>query len=94
VIFGIFAALSEFETELIRERTMAGLAAARARGRNGGRKFALTKAQLRLAQAAMSTRDTKVSDFCKEIGVTRSTLYRYVCPEGKIRPHGQKLLDS
>jgi DNA invertase Pin-like site-specific DNA recombinase len=94
LIFGIFAALSEFETELIRERTMAGLAAARARGRNGGRKFALTKAQLRLAQAAMSTRDTKVSDLCKEIGVTRSTLYRYVCPEGKIRPHGQKLLDS
>jgi len=49
LIFGIFAALSEFEAELIRERTMAGLAAARARGRNGGRKFALTKAQLRLA---------------------------------------------
>ena len=44
--FGIFASLAEFESELIRERTMAGLAAARARGRKGGRKFALTKAQL------------------------------------------------
>lgn len=92
LIFGIFAALAEFESELIRERTMAGLAAARARGRNGGRKFALTKSQLRLAEAAMAARDTKVSELCKEIGVTRSTLYRYVSPDGKIRPHGKKLL--
>ncbi|MFN2310329.1 MAG: recombinase family protein, partial [Gammaproteobacteria bacterium] len=45
LIFGIFAALAEFERELIRERTVAGLKAARARGRKGGRKFALTKAQ-------------------------------------------------
>ncbi len=94
MIFGIFAALSEFERELIRERTMAGLAAARARGRNGGRKFALTKSQLRLAQASMSNRDTKISEFCKEIGITRSTLYRYISPEGEIRPHGHKLLKS
>jgi len=94
LIFGIFASLAEFESELIRERTMAGLAAARARDRNGGRKFAITKSQLRLAQAAMASRDTKVSELCTEIGVTRSTLYRYVCPESKIRPHGQKLLNS
>ena len=94
LIFGIFASLAEFESELIRERTMAGLASARARGRNGGRKFAITKSQLRLAQAAMSTRDTKVSELCTEIGVTRSTLYRYLCPEGIIRPHGERLLAS
>ena len=60
LVFGIFAALAEFERELIRERTVAGLKAARARGRRGGRKFALTKAQVRLAQAAMAHCDTSV----------------------------------
>ena len=52
LVFGIFAALAEFERELIRERTKAGLDSARARGRKGGRKFALTKAQVRLATAS------------------------------------------
>lgn len=56
MVFGIFATLAEFERDMIRERTMAGLAAARARGRKGGRKFALSKAQVRLAQAAMAQR--------------------------------------
>ena len=56
--FGIFAALAEFESELIRERTMAGLQAARARGRKGGRTFSLTKAQVRAIQAAMAHRET------------------------------------
>lgn len=60
LVFGIFAALAEFEREPIRERTMAGLQAARARGRSGGRRFRLTKAQVRLAQAAMRNRDTRV----------------------------------
>jgi len=53
--FGIFAALAEFERELIRERTIAGLSSARARGRNGGRPYTMTPAKLRLAQAAMAT---------------------------------------
>jgi hypothetical protein len=53
LVFSIFAALAEFERELIRERTIAGLAAARARGRHGGRKPKMTPAKLRLAQAAM-----------------------------------------
>ncbi|AVP87995.1 hypothetical protein phytr_10670 [Candidatus Phycorickettsia trachydisci] len=42
----------------------------------------------------MAIRDTKVSELCKQIGVTRATLYRYVSPNGTIRSHGQKLLNS
>jgi DNA invertase Pin-like site-specific DNA recombinase len=90
--FGIFASLAEFESELIRERTMAGLAAARARGRKGGRKFALTKAQVRMAQAAMANRDTTVSELCKELGIKPVTLYRYVDPKGNLRDAGRRVL--
>ena len=92
--FGIFAALAEFERELIRERTIAGLKSARARGRKGGRKFALTKAQVRMAQAAMASRDTSVSELCKELGVTPVTLYRYVDPNGNLRDHGKRVLSA
>ncbi len=92
--FGIFAALAEFESELIRERTLAGLQAARARGRKGGRKFALSKAQVRLAQAAMANRDTSVSELCGELGVKPVTLYRYVDPNGDLRDYGKRVLDA
>ena len=90
--FGIFAPLAEFESELIRERTMAGLLAARARGRTGGRKFVLTKSQVRMAQAAMANRDTSVAELCKELGVKPVTLYRYVDPNGNLRDHGKRVL--
>ncbi|ECY5752744.1 recombinase family protein [Salmonella enterica subsp. enterica serovar Typhimurium] len=63
-----------------------------ASGRKGGRKFALTKAQVRLAQAAMAQRDTSVSDLCKELGIERVTLYRYVGPKGELRDHGKHVL--
>ncbi len=92
LMFAFFAALAEFERELIVERTMAGLAAARARGRNGGRPFKMTAAKLRLAQAAMGKPETKISDLCAELGVTRQTIYRHVAPEGALRPDGTKLL--
>jgi len=92
LVFGIFAALAEFERDLIRERTIAGLASARARGRNGGRPFTMTPAKLRLAQAAMAKRDTKVGDLCKDLGVTRQTLYRFVGPKGELRADATRLL--
>ena len=92
MIFSIFGAFAEFERELIRERTLAGLKAARARGRKGGRKFQLTKAQVRLAQAAMQNRDTSVGELCKELGITRPTLYRYVGPNGELRDFGNRVL--
>jgi DNA invertase Pin-like site-specific DNA recombinase len=92
LVFGIFAALSEFERELISERTVAGLASARARGRKGGRPFKMTAAKLRLAMAAMGQPETTVGALCKELGITRQTLYRHVSPKGELRPDGVKLL--
>jgi DNA invertase Pin-like site-specific DNA recombinase len=92
LVFGIFAALAEFERDLISERTKAGLDAARARGRKGGAPYKMTPAKLRLAQAAMEKRETQVSDLCKELGITRQTLYRYVSPDGSLRNDGKKLL--
>ena len=74
------------------DTTTAGLTAARTRGRKGGRTFALSKAQARLAQAAMAHRDTSVSALCRDLGITPVTLYRYVGPQGQLREQGQKVL--
>ena len=92
LVFGIFAALAEFERDLISERTKAGLDAARARGRNGGAPYKMTAAKLRLAQVAMENKETKISALCKELGITRQTLYRHVSPNGELRNDGKKLL--
>jgi DNA invertase Pin-like site-specific DNA recombinase len=94
LVFGIFAALAEFERELIAERTKAGLASARARGRTGGPPFKMTAAKVRLAMAAMGQSGTKISDLCRALGVTRQTLYRHLGPDGALRPDGRKLLQG
>jgi DNA invertase Pin-like site-specific DNA recombinase len=93
LVFGIFAALAEFERALIVERTRAGLIAARARGRQGGRPYKMTAAKLRLAQAAMGKPETKVGELCRELGISRQTLYRHVGPDGALREDGRKLLE-
>ena len=94
MIFSIFGALAEFERELIRERTKAGIAAARARGRMGGRKFNLTKAQVRLAEVAMKNRDTSVTELCKELKITRATLYKYISPTGELKEYAKRVLEK
>jgi len=92
LIFSIFASLAEYERELISERTKAGLASARARGRKGGRKYKMTPTKLYLAQGAMGKANTKISELCKELGITRQTLYRHVDPNGELRADAHKLI--
>lgn len=92
LVFGIFAALAEFERELVSERTKVGLASARARGRNGGGQYKMTPAKLRLAMAAMGQPETVVSELCKELGVSRQTLYRHISPDGSLRSDGLKMI--
>ena len=82
LFFHIFGALAEYERELIRERTKAGLTAARARGRKGGRKPALTEEQIEQARALMNNPKLKIKSIIKTLGVSKATLYKYV-PMGK-----------
>ena len=83
--FHIFSALAEFERDLIRERTLAGLRAARARGRVGGRRRVLTKEQLKMAAQLMKNKEVSIREICQTLKVGRTTLYRYVSPTGEVR---------
>jgi len=83
--FHVFSALAEFERELIRERTLAGLQAARARGRMGGRKRQMTPEKVKMAARLMVDPAIQVEEICRTLGVSRTTLYRYVTPEGRVR---------
>lgn len=76
LVFHIFASLSEFERELIRERTIAGLQAARARGRVGGRKKALDEKRVQIAKSLYADGKTSISQICETLQVSRATIYR------------------
>jgi DNA invertase Pin-like site-specific DNA recombinase len=93
LVFGIFAALAEFEAELIRERTKAGLMAARARGRQGGRPRKMTVTTLKMAMTAMAESSSQAKEIASRLGITTSTLYAYVNGDGSPKEIGQRLLD-
>lgn len=76
LVFHLFASLAEFERNLIRERTMAGLKAARARGRLGGRPKKLTAKDLRTIQTLLKSGDIPVVTIAEQFGISRSTIYR------------------
>src|SRR3954447_8032608 len=78
LIFHIFGALAEFERDIIRERTNAGLEAARSRGKKGGRPPALSPEKIKLARRLYADKDTSVSEICTMLGISRHTLQRYV----------------
>ena len=81
LIFHIFGALAEFERNLIRERTRAGLAAARARGKMGGRPKALDPEKRKLAIQLYKDKVHSVMHICKIMGISKMTLYRYLREE-------------
>src|ERR671933_451010 len=86
LVFHIFGALAEFEREIIRERTNAGLQAARARGRKGGPKYKLTEKQVAIARQLWKSH-TPVKEICQTLGVSRATFYRYVqAPQKDVNP--------
>ena len=77
LLFHIFGALAEFERELIRERTNAGLKAARARGRNGGRPKSLSKEDEQMVKMLMDDKTIPIKDICERFQISKSTLYKY-----------------
>lgn len=78
LIFHFFGALAEFERDLIRERTLAGLAAARARGRTGGRPKQLNTQKVAMAKKLYADKTNSIADICNTLRISRATLYRYI----------------
>jgi DNA invertase Pin-like site-specific DNA recombinase len=78
LVFHIFGALAEFEREIIRERTQAGLQSARSRGRIGGRPKTLTSRQVQILRNMAADKSLTEADICKTLGIGRTTFYRYI----------------
>ena len=78
LVVHIFGALAEFERDIIRERTKAGLLAARARGRRGGRPKTLMGNKVAMAQALYNDKNNPIAEICKTLNISRATLYRYI----------------
>ncbi|HEY9641223.1 MAG TPA: recombinase family protein [Coleofasciculaceae cyanobacterium] len=78
LVFHLMASMAQFERDLIRERTNAGLTAARARGRQGGRPQALTAEQVKIGRSLAANPDLSVDDICRTLGCSRSTYYRQI----------------
>jgi len=92
LIFHVFGALAEFERDLIRERTQAGLAAARARGRKGGRTRKLgTPGKVAMARSLYNDHTNSIEDICKTLGISRATLYRHL-DSSTPRPQGMCII--
>jgi DNA invertase Pin-like site-specific DNA recombinase len=81
LIFHIFGALAEFERDLLRQRTQAGLAAARARGRTGGRPPSLTPTKRALARQLYDSRQYTLAEIARTLGVSRASIYRHLAAE-------------
>lgn len=78
LVFHIFGALAEFERDIIRSRTKAGLDSARARGRVGGRPRVMTRSQVKMARDMLADGETPIVEVCEMFGVSKATLYRYL----------------
>ena len=78
LVFHVFASLAEFERNLIRERTRAGLSAARARGRKGGRRPKLSPKDIKTVRALLRTRELTVGEIAERFAVARSTIYNHL----------------
>ena len=78
LFFHIFAAIAEFERDIIRERTLSGLKAARARGKIGGRPFKLTSSQIQMVKNLYNDKSNSLDDICEMFKISRSTLYRTI----------------
>jgi DNA invertase Pin-like site-specific DNA recombinase len=85
LIFHIFGALAEFERNLIRERTQAGLVAARARGHLGGRRRLLNAKQIAQARTLYADRNNSIADICRTLKISRTTLWRYLQTDAPAR---------